>query len=100
MLGHGDSLACDFRSTVDGSRLEPRLDRTHGGGVEHWAHNAGLASREILDFSASINPLGPPPSARKAFIKSYEEVSRYPDPYGEKLKEAVAERHGLNPPEV
>jgi threonine-phosphate decarboxylase len=54
----------------------------------------------MLDFSASINPLGPPPSARKAFIKCYGDISRYPDPSGEKLKEALAERHGMSSAEV
>ncbi len=54
----------------------------------------------MLDFSASINPLGPPPSARKAFVKSYCEISRYPDPYGDKLKKALAERHGMSVTEV
>jgi threonine-phosphate decarboxylase len=54
----------------------------------------------MLDFSASINALGPPASARKAFIQSYNEVSRYPDPYGEELKQVLAERHGMSPAEV
>ncbi|MGH7875047.1 MAG: threonine-phosphate decarboxylase CobD [Candidatus Binatia bacterium] len=100
MSGHGDALAHDFRAAVDGARLAPRLDRTHGGDVERWAQSAGIEAGEILDFSASINPLGPPPSARKAYLKSYGEISRYPDPYAEKLKAALAERHGMNPAEV
>jgi threonine-phosphate decarboxylase len=100
MSGHGDSLARDFRAAVDDTRLEPRLDREHGGDVEAWARNAGIEADEILDFSASINPLGPPASAHKAFIKSYGEISRYPDPYGVKLKEALATRHGVKPAEV
>ena len=54
----------------------------------------------MLDFSASINPLGPPPSARKAFVKSYGEISRYPDPYGEQLKAALAAHHGMSSSEV
>ena len=64
-------------------------------------HEASASKpKEIIDFSASINPLGPPPSARKAFINSYGEISRYPDPYGEKLKEALAKRHGMKTAEV
>ena len=100
MSGHGDSLAHDFRAAVDALRLEPSLDRIHGGDVYAWARSAGIDAGDILDCSASINPLGPPPSARKAFVKSYGEISRYPDPYGEKLKEALAEHHGMNPAEV
>ena len=99
MPGHGDSFARDFRAAVD-IALAPRLDRTHGGDVGALAHSAGIEAGEILDFSASINPLGPPASARKAFVKSYGEISRYPGPYGKKLKEALAERHGMSPAEV
>lgn len=100
MSGHGDSLARDFRPTSDRARLAPRLDRTHGGNVDAWARSAGVEVGELLDFSASINALGPPSSAREAFVESYAEILRYPDPYGDKLKEALAERHGLSPAEV
>ncbi len=54
----------------------------------------------MLDFSASINPLGPPRSARGAFLRSWSELARYPDPYGEKLKAALGERHGMNSAEI
>jgi threonine-phosphate decarboxylase len=100
MSGHSDSLARDFRAAVDDGRLERRLDRTHGGDVVAWARSAGIEAGEILDFSASINASGPPSSARKAFIESYGEISRYPDPYGEKLKAALAERHRMRPAEM
>jgi threonine-phosphate decarboxylase len=72
----------------------------HGGDVDRWAQSAGIKASEILDFSASVNPLGPPASARRAFIKSYGQISRYPDAYGEKLKGALAKRHGMSPAEV
>jgi len=38
--------------------------------------------------------------ARKAFQKSYKEVMRYPEPYGEDLKEALAKHHGMKPAEI
>jgi threonine-phosphate decarboxylase len=72
----------------------------HGGDVDTWARSTGIEAGQMLDFSASINPLDPPPSARDAFIKSYGEISRYPDPYGEKLKEALGEHHGMSSSEV
>jgi threonine-phosphate decarboxylase len=100
MPGYGDSLAHDFRATVGDAQIKPRLDRAHGGDIEASARSAGIEPQEIIDFSASINPLGPPPSARNAFIKSYGQISRYPDPYGEKLKEALAKRHGMRTAEV
>jgi len=100
MSSHGNALARDFRPAGDSARLAPRLDRTHGGDVERWARSAGIKARELLDFSASINPLGPPPSARRAFVKSYGEISHYPDPYGEQLKAALADHHGMSSAEV
>jgi threonine-phosphate decarboxylase len=100
MPGHGDAFARDFRAAVDVPPLETPLDRQHGGDVGAWARNVGSEAGEILDFSASINPVGPPPLARKAFVKSYGEVSRYPDPDGERLKIALAERHGMSSAEV
>jgi threonine-phosphate decarboxylase len=100
MSAHGDSLAREFRVTFDHARIKLRLDRTHGGDVDAAARHAGMDAGEIIDFSASINPLGQPSSARKAFINSYDKVSRYPDPYGETLKKALAKRHRLQPAEL
>jgi threonine-phosphate decarboxylase len=100
MPGHGDFFARDFRAAVDHRRLTPRLNRVHGGDVERWARRAGIEAGALLDFSASINPLGPPAAARKAFIECYADISRYPDPCGEKLKAALARRHGMSSAEV
>src|SRR5262245_34211728 len=98
--GHSHSLARDICADLDRRTVECQVDREHGGDVQAWAKQARIAPAEIIDFSASINPLGPPASARKAFQKSYNEVSRYPDPYGEELKEALAKRHKMRPKEL
>jgi threonine-phosphate decarboxylase len=100
MPGHSATFARDSRALVGGARLTPQLDRNHGGDVDRWAQRAGLEASELIDFSASINPLGPPVSARKEFVKSFRKISRYPDPYGEKLKAALAARHGMDAAEV
>jgi len=100
MSGHSHSLARDICADLDRPIVEHQLDREHGGDVHAWAKQARIDPAEIIDFSASINPLGPPASARKAFQKSYEEIPRYPDPYGEELKEALAKRHGMRPEEL
>jgi threonine-phosphate decarboxylase len=98
--GHSHSLARDICADLDRRTVACRIDREHGGDVQAWAKQARIAPAEIIDFSASINPLGPPASARKAFQKSYTEVSCYPDPYGEELKEALAKRHKMRPEEL
>ena len=100
MSGHGHSLARDICADLDRRTVASQVDREHGGDVHAWAKQARIHPAEIIDFSASINPLGPPASARTAFQKSYEEIPRYPDPYGEELKEALANRHGMRPEEL
>jgi len=71
-------------------------DNGHGGNV--WAASAksGIAMEHLLDFSANINPLGPPRSVRAAVGGCWDEVHRYPDPeYGE-LRDEIARMHGIS----
>ena len=51
--------------------------------------------KEILDFSANINPLGMPESVRQAVMASLSAAEHYPDPECRKLKQALARRHGI-----
>ena len=51
--------------------------------------------KEILDFSANINPLGMPESVRQAVMTSLSAVEHYPDPECRKLKQALARCHGI-----
>jgi threonine-phosphate decarboxylase len=100
MSGHGHSIARDIRADIDGPIVGYPLDREHGGDVYAWARQARADPESLVDFSASINPLGPPASGRKAFQKSYSDVKRYPEPYCEQLKEALAKHHGMKPAEI
>jgi threonine-phosphate decarboxylase len=100
MFRHGYSFARNIRADLDGPIVGHSLEREHGGDVYKWAQKARIDPAEIVDFSSSINPLGPPASARKAFRRGYTEVSRYPDPYGEELKAALAKRHRMKPTEI
>jgi threonine-phosphate decarboxylase len=95
--GHSHSLARDICADLDRRTVKSQVDREHGGNVHAWAKKTRIDPSRIIDFSASINPLGPPASARKAFQRSYTEVSRYPDPYGKELREALAKRHRMKP---
>ena len=51
--------------------------------------------KEILDFSANINPLGMPESVRQAVMTSLSAAEHYPDPECRKLKQALARHHGI-----
>ena len=70
---------------------------THGGGVFAAARELGCDWRDILDFSASINPLGPAPGVRTAIIAALDEIVHYPDPYGSRLQHALAAEWGVDP---
>ncbi len=70
----GDTLGAVERASGDGAggdaghlAFEPRevdpMSR-HGGNLRALALRAGCRPEEILDFSASVNPLGPPESLR------------------------------------
>jgi L-threonine-O-3-phosphate decarboxylase len=68
--------------------------RPHHGGNLAWA--AALAScrpQEILDFSASINPLGPPPSVLNAIAQHLGTIQAYPDPNATELRQQLSLFH-------
>jgi threonine-phosphate decarboxylase len=69
----------------------------HGGNVFAVARDLGLQASDILDFSASINPLGPAPGVRDAMGKAFETLIHYPDSDCTLLREALAKRHGVKP---
>ncbi len=63
----------------------------HGGNLAWAATLAGCPPSTILDFSASISPLGPPESALAAIQAHLSSLTAYPDPdYGE-LRTALGE---------
>ncbi|MDY7002230.1 MAG: cobyric acid synthase, partial [Thermodesulfobacteriota bacterium] len=73
---------------------------THGGNVRKLAEAAGCAPEEILDFSASINPLGPPPWFRDVISAHTSGLVHYPDPDCAALVRAACERFGCGADEV
>lgn len=67
----------------------------HGGGVHGIARQYGLVLADILDFSASINPLGMPPAVAAAARQGLEEAIHYPEIDAAGLTEALAAFHRL-----
>jgi L-threonine-O-3-phosphate decarboxylase len=68
----------------------------HGGNIDWAAALAGCPVSSILDFSASINPLGPPESALTAIRDHLSALTRYPDPRYLELRAALARHHDLS----
>ncbi|MDJ1175309.1 threonine-phosphate decarboxylase CobD [Roseofilum capinflatum] len=71
----------------------------HGGNVVWAASVAGCSPDRLLDFSASINPLGPPQSAIAAITTHLNRITLYPDPRYSELRKHLGRFHQL-PPEM
>ncbi len=72
----------------------------HHGGDIYSLLSEGIRQEEILDFSASINPLGPPASVIEALRDSLKMLRHYPDPHARQLKKAIAEQYNIEPETV
>ncbi len=69
----------------------------HGGNIAWAAALANCSPHLILDFSASINPLGPPELAIAAIQAHLGDLRHYPDPDYTDLRRAIATFHHLSP---
>jgi threonine-phosphate decarboxylase len=67
----------------------------HGGNVLYYSKKFGIPPGKIIDFSASVNPLGPPNKSLAAMSRAFAELNRYPDPDSLELTAKVAAVHGL-----
>jgi L-threonine-O-3-phosphate decarboxylase len=73
------------------------LNRPQHGGNPNWAATvAGCPPSLILDFSASISPLGPPPTALAAIKLHLDTLTHYPDPNYPELCQAIATHHNID----
>jgi len=65
----------------------------HGGQLQQIAERFGIAVSQLLDFSANINPDGPPSSVLSALRASLDDLSaltEYPDLQLTEIKQAIA----------
>ncbi len=76
------------------------MENGHGGNLTYLASVSGLPAESILDFSANINPLGPPEWLRSVVSAALSSVVHYPDPACTKLVAAVSGRYHVEPGNV
>jgi L-threonine-O-3-phosphate decarboxylase len=74
----------------------------HGGNLTWAAELAHCSIDALFDFSASINPLGPPATAIAALQSLLQPtqptaLTAYPDPTYRRLRGAIAQHHGVLP---
>jgi len=68
----------------------------HGGDVRTAEELYGIDAEQFVDFSANMNPYGPPPSVAEV-LRSYSAIiGRYPDPMVRGLREKLASHHSIN----
>jgi threonine-phosphate decarboxylase len=70
---------------------------THGGNVYKAAQQQRVPVEQIIDFSASINPLGPPAAVFRAIRAAVKQIVHYPDPDCRRLRQELAQQCGMDP---
>ena len=66
----------------------------HGAEVLSASEESGLKPNEILDFSSSVNPLGPSKKALEAAKKAFSQIAAYPDSNSNELRQVIASHFG------
>jgi len=72
----------------------------HGGNIFAIARQLGTEPSSIIDFSASINPLGLSSMVKKSIICAMDSLVHYPDNSHHELKQTLAAYHGLSPENI
>jgi len=75
----------------------PCSDTEHGGNIYKLAEELEVPEDEIIDFSASINPLGISRKVKNVIRKELNCLVHYPDPEAALLREEIGQYHGIDP---
>lgn len=72
-----------------------QLKLEHGGNLYEACKKYDLERKELLDFSANINPLGIPEVLKEQIINSLDQLMDYPDPNCCELRENISKYVGV-----
>jgi threonine-phosphate decarboxylase len=73
------------------------IERDHGGNVSEVSRFYGFDEQDIIDFSASINPLGYPSGLKEKIMEEFDSVLNYPDIESHDLVSGLSDYHGISP---
>lgn len=71
------------------------MKESHGGNVYRAMQELGVPEQRILDFSASINPLGVPASVAAEIRRGIRSLPHYPDPDTGALTGSISRHYGI-----
>ena len=70
----------------------------HGGPDYSELERLGFKPEDVLDFSVSANPFGPPPGIKEALSSAV--IDRYPDADSAELKRTIAKSFSMTPENI
>lgn len=74
---------------------------SHGSNPHYLFEAAGIVQPDsFVDFSANINPLGPPVSLKEHWQEIFSDMIQYPDPKAARLREKIARREGIHAEQI
>ena len=68
----------------------------HGGNIYRLAEELNIQERNVLDFSASINPLRVSKKIKAELRRNLKYLHNYPDPDAKRLRKRLAQYHGID----
>jgi threonine-phosphate decarboxylase len=68
----------------------------HGAELLDASEQSGIKAEVIMDFSSSVNPLGPSKRALESVKKAFDKIAAYPDSNSNQLRQVIASHFGIS----
>lgn len=85
---------------TDENKPRKRSLGIHGGNIYRACERLKIDEEEIIDFSASINPLGVPKSVTSEIKDNIRCLCNYPDPDTRQLRLHIAKHNNISPDSI
>lgn len=72
----------------------------HGGNIYRVSEETGIPAAELMDFSASINPLGISDRVKEVVRSELDTLVHYPDTDASELKQKLSQYHNIDPASI